>query len=185
MPATARNEMAKPSPANAFAPDDVVMFDGESEPRIRDLALARRLGFGRARDIRRVIERCRETLANLGEVRAQMAKPSRKGGRATEVFWLTEKQALFVIARSDTPTAAAVTAEMVEVFHLARRGQSLERPQLARPAGVKLSPTRVAAAKMRFASAVLELDMMGIDYTTFDPKIVLGFARMLGGATRA
>lgn len=177
--------LAKTNATNAFAPDDVVIFDGESEPRIRDVALARRLGFDRARNIRRVIGRCRESLASVGEVRSQMAKPSRKGGRPAEVFWLTEKQALFVIARSETPIAAAVTAEMVEVFHLARRGQSLERPQLTRLAGVKLSPARVAAAKMRFASAVLELDLMGIDYTTFDPKIVLGFARMLGGTTRA
>lgn len=86
------------------------------EPRIMDLRLAEALGFGRLYDIRKLIRRHIDTLRTFGEVCATWRKPSGKGGRPSQTYWLSKRQALFITAKSDTERAAHVTVRMVEVF---------------------------------------------------------------------
>lgn len=101
--------------------------DGEREPRIEDEELGRRLGFDRERDIRKLIARYTESGELQGvHVRATVARTSMPNGGerevAVNVYELTEEQACFVAAKSETPAANALLKEMIHVFVLARRG---------------------------------------------------------------
>lgn len=100
---------------------------GASEPMVRDVDLAQRLGFERPRDIRKLIERHIENL-NDSEVCATVSQTSAKGGRPGTEYWLTESGALFIATQSGTEKAVAVTKEMVRVFMLWRRGLLAPEP---------------------------------------------------------
>jgi len=93
---------------------------GDEEPRMLDTDVAKRLGFERPRDIRKLIER----VWSEGQRPAIRATVARKGpGRRPEgEYWLTEAQILKVCARSETPVAEAILDEMIAVYMLARRG---------------------------------------------------------------
>lgn len=101
--------------------------EGEQELRVRDIDLGERLGFDRPRDVRKLIERYAKTgeitpLSNRATVaRFDSAGNSRGSIEVTE-YWLDEADALFVIAKSDTTKANALTREMIRVYMLARRG---------------------------------------------------------------
>ncbi|MBP7339430.1 hypothetical protein [Niveispirillum sp.] len=85
------------------------------EPRIRDLRLAEVLGMVNPHSIRRLIQRHRGVLEGFGEIIShQDAKLG--AGRPSSSYYLTKRQALFLTAKADTPRAAMVTVEMVEVF---------------------------------------------------------------------
>lgn len=100
---------------------------GDGEPRIRDIELAERLGFGRPRDIRSLIA----SLARAGKlndvaVRDAAARTQMPTGTYREVavreYWLTEAQALKVCAKSETTKADALLDEVIRVFVAVRRG---------------------------------------------------------------
>jgi len=116
------------------------------EPLVRDLDLAMWLGFDRPRDIRKLIER---HLPSLGEVsRHRGAKPpSPSGGRPEEGYLLTEAQALYLIAKSETAKAHQVLVSMIAVFIQVRRGQqtSFDYAGLAR----QVAELRAEVASMR------------------------------------
>ena len=116
------------------------------EPRIRDLDLAERLGYKKTHNIRDLIR----GLIRDGKLREiQTIRQSRmiaRSGRGQvrvdeEEFWLTEAQALKVVAKSGTDTADAILDEMIEVFRLAIRGL--------------LSPERAGSADDRLARFLL------------------------------
>lgn len=89
----------------------------DGTPRILDLRLAELLGFARPRAIREIIFRHHSELERFGEVRRTARRtPSALGGSPTEAFLLNRKQALYLCAKSETPRAAEVTIQMVEVF---------------------------------------------------------------------
>jgi hypothetical protein len=92
------------------------------EPRIADLKLAKALAYKDDHKIRSLIQSNLSTLSRFGEVSAEERKPTNKGGRPSTVYFLNEKQALYIIAKSNTPTAAEMTVAMVEVFHAYRHG---------------------------------------------------------------
>ncbi|MBK9263073.1 MAG: hypothetical protein IPM54_25125 [Polyangiaceae bacterium] len=96
---------------------------GEDEPRVEDVELARRLGIGRERKIRDLIAR-HVSAGNLNdyEVLTTVVQTSEKGGRPGRAYWLTEAAALFIVTKSETQNAIALTKEMIQVFMLARRG---------------------------------------------------------------
>ena len=99
----------------------LAVFDGE--PRTRDLDLADRLGFGRPRDIRKLIERNLPEIESFG-VCATVAQNHNGGrGRPATEYWLSEEQALLVAALSDADRAAAVRHMLIKVFVAWRRGQ--------------------------------------------------------------
>lgn len=94
---------------------------------VRDLDLARLLGFGRDRDIRQLIGRmmratdrraARFKHVHQGTVFQQQG--TRHGGIRTfrvQEYWLTRAQALLVASQSKLPRAWEVTEAVVESFH--------------------------------------------------------------------
>lgn len=89
----------------------------DGEPRIRDLDLAERLGYRRPGDIRELIRRFSNDLGFL-----RTAPQNRKGrGRPAEEYWLTEAQALFVVAKSETPRATAILKLVIDAFIAVRK----------------------------------------------------------------
>lgn len=107
---------------------DIVRIDGwpiakagfdDGVPRIRDVDLAERLGYGRPADIRELVRRLIAS-KKLNEI-ALIRTVRKSGGRPAEEFWLTEEQALFVAARSETPRAVLILKAIIDVFMAARR----------------------------------------------------------------
>lgn len=97
----------------------------DSEPRIRDLDLGERLGYSRPRDTRNLIRSMVES-GKLKDI-AQRGVPSRRddGMPSTPVneYWLTERQALKVIAKSETAIADQILDEVIELFVAYRQGR--------------------------------------------------------------
>ena len=92
-------------------------------PLLKDLDLGEWLGFNRPRKIRELIDRYRPSLGEVSPYRG--AKPSSPtGGRPEEGYLLTEEQALFIAAKSDTPKATAVLKMIVRVFMAVMRGEA-------------------------------------------------------------
>jgi hypothetical protein len=103
------------------------------EPRIRDVDLAEHAGLKQPRDIRRVIERCREELEEFGplDMRVHCARTlmPRGGYQEREVteFWLNEHQATTVLLQLRTLPARRLRAAVVKVFVAYRCGQLATR----------------------------------------------------------
>lgn len=105
--------------ASSFSVADVELTVFDGDPRALDLDIAKRLGFGRPRDIRKLIERNRSELERFGTC-ATVARVVR-GNDVTE-FWLNEEQALLVAALSDAERAPEVRHMLIKVFVAWRRG---------------------------------------------------------------
>ena len=99
--------------------NDLVLFVHGGEARIRDVDLANRLGFAKATKIRDLIKRHRTSLEALGPL--PTVGRVINGGGATE-FCLNKKQAIFLTAKSETPTATEITIEIIERFDAYERG---------------------------------------------------------------
>lgn len=133
----------------------------EDEPRVRDIDLAERLGYERPRTIRDLVERLvREGKLNDSELRRVVRQT---GGRPAEEIWLTEAQALKVVAKSETAKADALLDEVIRVFILARKGLLPVAPAPALGAAVivdalnkVLAPFAAAMAAQNDRLAALE-----------------------------
>lgn len=106
----------------------------DDAPRIRDVDLAERLGFGQPRDIRKVIAR-HVALENISPVsRAMVARQRTKHGGEREYtvaeYWLTEEEALFITTQSETKRAVFITKVMIAVFAAVMRGATVSRENL-------------------------------------------------------
>jgi len=86
------------------------------EPRIRDLVLAEALGMANRHDLRTLIKRHTKVLKTFGELVYRDDEKLPQGGRPGKSFYLNKRQAIYITAKSDTPTAAMLTVQMVEVF---------------------------------------------------------------------
>ena len=109
-----------------------VAMDGE-EPRILDEELGARLGFSRPAAIRDLIKRLvrDKKLSDIRCVRTARMQSTGLGrirSRLVDEHWLTEAQALKVIAKSETAIADAILDDVIAVFIAVRRGQ-LATPQ--------------------------------------------------------
>lgn len=91
------------------------MFKAGAEPLCKDIDLALWLQYGRPRDIRKLIERQADSLGEL--TRATVA---RTDGPTETPYYLTEEQALFIAAKSETPRATELLKAMIQVFLKAR-----------------------------------------------------------------
>jgi hypothetical protein len=111
-----------------------VRVDEDDTPRVLDVVLAEHLGYERPRDVRKLIERLKngQNLAD-SEVCATVSRTSAKGGRPATEYWLTEEQALYVAAKSETTKADAILKQIIRVFVAARKGLL---PQQQQPAPV-------------------------------------------------
>lgn len=139
----------------------------QGEPRrIQDLELAKRLGYSRPRDIRKLITKMIETgqlhdVLDLGPARRSVAPnsgPERNPAFAAKTeeheYWLTRNQALKVAARSETPPADALLDEMIQVFELAIDGKLQAQPQQLSPLEMWRMALESAEAQERKTAAL-------------------------------
>jgi hypothetical protein len=95
----------------------------DGELRVQDLKLAEVLGFGRARDIRKLIERNREELERYGTLPCRAVTPPGGGPVATE-YWLNRKQTFLICTKTGValsrgqivPPASASSAAAIEAI---------------------------------------------------------------------
>jgi hypothetical protein len=106
------------------------------EPRISDLRLADALGFADRHKIRDLIARHKDALSRFGEVSAARRKPGKQGGRPGTDYYLNKRQALYITAKSDTPRAAEITVEMVEVFDAYLAGKTAPAQEREAPKAI-------------------------------------------------
>ena len=112
---------------------------GEEEPRISDVDLGERLGYQRPRKLRDLIDRYHDTeILNDFDICPTTGRSGDhlRRGRPGRRYFLTEAAALFVAAKSETPTAVALTKEMIRAYMLARRGLLPQRLDLEAVQGV-------------------------------------------------
>jgi hypothetical protein len=84
--------------------------------RIQDLKLGELLGFGRAREIRPLIERNSERLEQDGEVCGTVPQTSAKGGRPATEYWLNKRQALRLCMWARTDKADAAQSALLDAW---------------------------------------------------------------------
>lgn len=101
------------------------------EPRVRDLDLAEELGFSEPRWIRKLIKRYEADLERLGVCATVSQTSGSLGGRPATEFWLNKKQALFIIAKSETSLAVDITIKVIEKFDAYERGLISNAPAVA------------------------------------------------------
>lgn len=104
-----------------FSIADLTVSD-KSDPRVQDVKLGERLGMSRSRDIRATIKSNIIELQMHGEVASEFVKSTSRGGRPSETYFLNEPQALLICMWSNTPRAASIRKELIEVFMAYRRG---------------------------------------------------------------
>lgn len=94
-----------------------VAVDGD-EPRVRDIDLGERLGYERPRVIRDLIERLinDKKMNDVHHCRTVRRWPGQVAAVPVTEYWLTEKQALKVVAKSETEIADAILDEVIDVF---------------------------------------------------------------------
>lgn len=131
---------------------ELAVTDGE--PRMRDLDIGTKIGLAQPRDIRKLIKRYIKSGDLQGvDVRATVARTQMPTGgfRETPVdeFWLTEEQALFLVAKSETAAANKLTREVIHVFTLARKGllvpAAVDPALVARLSALEASQAQTAA----------------------------------------
>ncbi len=98
------------------------LIEEGGEVRVLDLTLAERLGYERPRAIRDLIKRHQADLEAIGSLPHRAANPGPKGGRPTTAFYLTQAQALFILAKSETARANIELTYVVEVFTQYQQG---------------------------------------------------------------
>ncbi len=111
------------------------------EPRILDLRLAEVLGFEHARRIRSLIQRHYNSLERFGKVCTIAVQTTSKGGRPTQEYWLTKKQAIYIASKPETDNATDILIHVIEVFDAVTEGKPIKvrahRRAQPKPAAVK------------------------------------------------
>lgn len=98
-------------------------------PRVRDIELAEHLGYERPRKMRDLIARLiSDGKLNSFEVCTTVGQTTEAGGRPSKEYWLTEAQALKVVAKSETAKADAILDELIRVFLMLRDGHRVQAP---------------------------------------------------------
>lgn len=93
------------------------------EPTVPDVRLGEVLGFQRPRAVRQLIERNAEEVARYGPLATRRGKSR---GQSFNEFYLNEGQALVLCALAQTPRAADVRFQLIQVFVAWRRGELVE-----------------------------------------------------------
>lgn len=150
--------------------------DGDSEPLVRDLDLAERLGYERPRTIRELIDR-HVSAGNLNDSDVRRTVRRTQIGiaeRDVEEFWLTEAGALFVATKSETSMAIAITKELIAVYMAARRN---ELPAAGQPA----NDTRDAdIERAKAITRIVELMSPAVSQESKDAALAHGLRLLTG-----
>jgi predicted ArsR family transcriptional regulator len=123
------------------------------EPRILDVRLAEALGFSRPADIRELIERHKEALERFGSIFRMVRKNTGRGRPANE-FYLTKKQALYIVTKSETENAVDLTVHIIEVFDAVSNSAIQTVKSYTRRAPSRPSHLREIEAHMKVLSAI-------------------------------
>lgn len=94
----------------------------EGAVRVLDTVLGKRLGFVRPTEIRKLIERHRESLSKISVLVTVEQTSEETGGRPAKAYLLDKRQAIFVTAKSETEKATEITIEIIERFDAYERG---------------------------------------------------------------
>lgn len=127
---------------------------GDAEAKIRDIDLAEKLGYTRPRDIRKLIERLIKE-GKLLEVcmRASVSRIQKSTGgveeREVQEYWLTEAQALKVIAKSGTHIADQILDQVIAVFVYVRKSHNALAPSQTADALLELQAKAAHLREMR------------------------------------
>lgn len=123
--------------------------------------------------IRRLVKRHQETLRQFGEV---VSDDDRKpqGGRPSRAFHLNKRQCIYITAKSDTPRAAEITVQMVEVFDAYTAGRKpIAVKAHTRASAVGLpAPASDGLAVMRIDGRSVAVDTNTYDVTERDEAVV-------------
>lgn len=141
---------------NSFVAN-IGLTEFEGDVRARDLDIAERLGFGRPRDIRKIIDRHAGELEAFGTC-ATVARviKGRRGSTTSTEYWLNEEQALLVSILSEAPNAPAVRAMLIKVFVAWRRGAL--PPTAAFPADIAEKIDRMFGIERMLSHKVTEIE---------------------------
>ena len=104
--------------------------DGDEEV-MQDLDIGRALELARPRNIRKVIAAHSD---ELGDVRSRQERTPGQDGPASEVYYLTEAQALYIAAKCRTKAAAAQLKRLIAVYMEARKGNGAAAVAIAQGA---------------------------------------------------
>jgi hypothetical protein len=137
------------------------------EARVQDLELAKHLGFERPRKIRELIAR----LVDSGDLPGVLSRPivghGVNAGKTLTEYWLTQAEALFVAARSETKKATAILKAIIDVFVVATRDR-----ETSRHAGALLAewfPHAPSKSKPIFSDLIAALLEMRCEERTGNP----------------
>lgn len=133
---------------DGLMPIELKTFD--DGPRVRDVDIAKRLGFTRLRNIRKLIERNKGELERFGT--CSTVEHVVRGNPVVE-YWLNEEQALLMATLSDTDNAAEVRHMLIKVFVAWRRGEL--RPVTVTP-NAMISVAREGRLQYRMFRAMLK-----------------------------
>lgn len=115
------------------------------EPMIRDTELAEKLGYAAPRNIRKIVRRMLKS-GSLSPESMRSTVERIQNGNTIECFYLSERAALKVIARSETSAADKITDEVIDVFIQYRQGTLAQQPATAIPTNL-VEALRLAADK--------------------------------------
>ena len=94
----------------------------EGEPRVLDTELAAALGYALPAQIRELIKRHEAPLSQLGVIRTVRKTSGAQSGRPATAYYLNKPQAVFLTTQAGTPTAVAVTVQVIQKFDAYERG---------------------------------------------------------------
>jgi hypothetical protein len=158
------DKLPSPRPASemlVFQDWEGIVVDGAFH--VRDVALAKKLGFARPRVIRELIERNQAEIASFGPSPQRTAMVDIGSGAKREVqeTYLNQAQALVIVRHSATPNADAIYAEMIDVFLRFKNGELT--PEMAYFSSRPVKPNHIQptlpAVTRRFDQAVVAVMM--------------------------
>jgi hypothetical protein len=105
---------------------DIIPFrierQDDGEARVSDVEMAERLGYPEVKNFRALIQKHAKTLNKFNVLRVQREITPGQSGRPSVSFFLTEQQAIYVVAKSEAPLATEITVAIVKAFVAYRRG---------------------------------------------------------------
>ncbi len=167
---------------------DIVIFEGgieftatspEDEPTAADLDVGKALGFKDARAVRKLIKRLIETgffpENSWRDTVSRQKLPGNLGEREITTYRLSERAALIIGARSDTPEAPKMLRRLVDVYvavgkrlHEMASGAEHEARLLAEHTAQGLA-TELAEQRRELAQALVKVDMLDATVRNLDP----------------
>ena len=111
------SDLSPTSADNSTLPD---LIEDGGEVRVLDIILAKKLGYDRPRTIRELIARHGTALSEIAPV---VVREGRVGkGQKVKANYLTEAQAHYLVAKSETARANSELIHVVQVFTEFRQG---------------------------------------------------------------